>query len=131
MKKLLLLLAVFALIQTVQAQKKGSETVTEINTASPVFYFIYEGEQGDGAVELQIHDRKHQFVSMSYDRLSDQAKGNDPKNPLIKLHQMADISPLAFRQSETMEEAKLAVDGITVIAVRLNSLRAAARIIYQ
>lgn len=131
MKKLLLLLAILGFVQTVQAQKKGTETVTEINTASPVFYFIYVGEDGDGAVELQIHDRKHQFVSMGYDRLSDQAKGNDPKNPLIKLHQMPDISPLAFRQTETLEEAKLPVDGITVIAVRLNALREAARIIYN
>jgi len=129
MKKILILtICFFAYIGTTQAQKK--ETVTEINTASPVFYFIYEGEAGDGAVELQIHDRKHQFVSMGYDRLSDQAKGNDPKNPLIKLIQMADVHPLAFRQVESLEEAKLAVDGVTVISVKLNKLREAARIIY-
>jgi hypothetical protein len=108
--------------------KKLGETV---KTASPVFYFIYEGEEGDGAVELQIHDRQHQFVSMGYDRLSDQAKGNDPKNPLIKLIQIPEIGPLAFRQVESLEEAKLPVDGITVISVRLNKLREAARIIYQ
>jgi hypothetical protein len=113
-----------------KAQKKGY-TVTQINTASPVFYFIYEGEEGDGAVELQIHDRKHQFVSMSYDRLNDQAKGNDPKNPLIKLINIPEVGNLAFRQVETLEEAKLAVDGINVLSVRLNKLREASRIIYQ
>lgn len=139
MKRLILLLA-FAWVaftlslminDDAHAQKKTIETVTEIKTASPVFYFIYEGDEGDGAVELQIHDRKHQFVSMGYDRLNDQAKGNDPKNPLIKLIQIPEISPLAFRQVESLEEAKLPVDGITVISVRLNKLREAARIIYQ
>jgi hypothetical protein len=111
-----------------QAQSKKLETV---KTASPIFYFIYEGDSGDGAVELQIHDRLHQFVSMGYDRLSDQAKGNDPKNPLIKLIQMPEIHLLAFRQVESLEEAKKAVDGVTVISVKLNALREAARILYQ
>jgi hypothetical protein len=130
MKKLILLsVLAFAAIGTTYAQKKGA-TVSEVQTASPVFYFIYEGEEGDGAVELQIHDRQHQFTSMGYDRLSDQAKGNDPKNPLIKLVQMPDVGPLAFRQVESLEEAKAAPDGVTVITVRLNALRAAARIIY-
>lgn len=129
MKKILFIIAlVFAGIGTVNAQSKKLEQVL---TTSPIFYYIYEGEEGDGAVELQIHDRKHQFVSMGYDRLSDQAKGNDPKNPLIKLIQIPEIHPLAFRQVESLEEAKMAVDGITVISVRLNSLREAARIIYQ
>jgi hypothetical protein len=113
-----------------KAQTKKS-TFTVVATVSPVFYFIYEGDEGDGAVELQIHDLRHQFVSMSYDRLNDQAKGNDPKNPLIKLIQMPEISPLAFRQVESLEESKMAVDGITVLSVRLNKLREAARIIYQ
>jgi len=111
-----------------QAQSKKLETV---KTASPIFYFIYEGDSGDGAVELQIHDRLHQFVSMGYDRLSDQAKGTDPKNPLIKLIQMPEIHLLAFRQVESLEEAKKDVDGVTVISVKLNALREAARILYQ
>jgi hypothetical protein len=111
-----------------QAQGKKLETV---KTASPIFYFIYEGDSGDGAVELQIHDRLHQFVSMGYDRLSDQAKGADPKNPLIKLIQMPEIHLLAFRQVESLEEAKKSVDGVTVISVKLNALREAARILYQ
>jgi hypothetical protein len=136
MRKLIYLLSFAFLILTLSLMtndanaqsKKLGETV---KTASPVFYFIYEGEEGDGAVELQIHDRQHQFVSMGYDRLSDQAKGNDPKNPLIKLIQIPEIGPLAFRQVESLEEAKLPVDGITVISVRLNKLREAARIIYQ
>lgn len=136
MKKLILFLATLFVIWTISiihatessAQSKKLETV---KTASPIFYFIYEGENGDGAVELQIHDRLHQFVSMGYDRLSDQAKGNDPKNPLIKLIQIPEIHLLAFRQVESLEEAKMPVDGITVIAVRLNALRAAARIIYN
>ena len=135
MKKLLILLAMTWAFMTIsiiaKGQSKKDPTITNIKTASPVFYFIYVGEDGDGAVELQIHDRKHQFVSMGYDRLSDQARGNDPKNPLIKLIQMPEIDPLAFRQAETLEEAKLAVDGVTVIAVRLNLLREAARIVYN
>jgi hypothetical protein len=138
MRKLVLLFAIafwaftisLMLSEDANAQKKG-DSVTQINTASPVFYFIYEGEEGDGAVELQIHDRKHQFVSMSYDRLNDQAKGNDPKNPLIKLINIPEVGGLAFRQVETLEEAKLAVDGINVLSVRLNKLKEAARIIYQ
>ena len=132
MKKIILLSAIafIAFASNTYAQKKDKDTVNEISTSSPVFYFIYEGDDGDGAVELQIHDRQHQFVSMGYDRLSDQARGNDPKNPLIKLIQIPEIGLLAFRQVESLEEAKLAVDGITVISVNLNSLRAAARIIY-
>ena len=127
-----ILLTINLIIQSEsKAQSKKSIETTDVKTTSPVFYFIYEGESGDGAVELQIHDRKHQFVSMGYDRLSDQAKGNDPKNPLIKLIQMPEIDPLAFRQAETLEEAKKSVDGVTVIAVRLNALREAARIIYN
>ena len=132
MKKIILLSAIafICFASNTYAQKKDKDTVNEISTSSPVFYFIYEGDDGDGAVELQIHDRQHQFVSMGYDRLSDQARGNDPKNPLIKLIQIPEIGLLAFRQVESLEEAKLAVDGITVISVNLNSLRAAARIIY-
>ena len=135
MKQLIMLLWVTCIMFTLliiyndaQAQSKKLETV---KTASPIFYLIYEGESGDGAVELQIHDRLHQFVSMGYDRLSDQAKGNDPKNPLIKLIQMPEIHLLAFRQVESLEEAKKAVDGVTVISVKLNALREAARILYQ
>jgi len=135
MKQLIMLLWVTCIMFTLliiyndaQAQGKKLETV---KTASPIFYFIYEGDSGDGAVELQIHDRLHQFVSMGYDRLSDQAKGNDPKNPLIKLIQMPEIHLLAFRQVESLEEAKMAVDGVTVISVKLNALREAARILYQ
>lgn len=136
MRKLILFLATLFAIWTISiinatesnAQSKKLETV---KTASPIFYFIYEGENGDGAVELQIHDRLHQFVSMGYDRLSDQARGNDPKNPLIKLIQMPEVHQLAFRQVESLEEAKKEIDGITCIAVRLNALREAARILYQ
>jgi hypothetical protein len=135
MKQLIMLLWVTCIMFTLliiyndaQAQSKKLETV---KTASPIFYFIYEGDSGDGAVELQIHDRLHQFVSMGYDRLSDQAKGTDPKNPLIKLIQMPEIHLLAFRQVESLEEAKMAVDGVTVISVKLNALREAARILYQ
>ena len=135
MKQLIMLLWVTCIMFTLliiyndaQAQGKKLETV---KTASPIFYFIYEGDTADGAVELQIHDRLHQFVSMGYDRLSDQAKGNDPKNPLIKLIQMPEIHLLAFRQVESLEEAKMAVDGVTVISVNLNALREAARILYQ
>jgi len=136
-RKLVLLFAfaymafVLSLMLSSDANAQKKETVSAINTASPVFYYIYEGDEGDGAVELQIHDRKHQFVSMSYDRLNDKAKGNDPKNPLIKLINIPEISPLAFRQVESLEEAKLAVDGIKVLSVKLNSLREAARIIYN
>jgi hypothetical protein len=135
MKQLIMLLWVTCIMFTLliiyndaQAQGKKLETV---KTASPIFYFIYEGDTGDGAVELQIHDRLHQFVSMGYDRLSDQAKGTDPKNPLIKLIQMPEIHLLAFRQVESLEEAKKDVDGVTVISVKLNALREAARILYQ
>lgn len=113
--------------------KKGQ--FTELKTVSPVFYFIYEAKTDSGedlgTVELQIHDRKHQFVSMGYDRLSDQAKGNDPKNPYIKLIQIPEIDPLAFRQAESLEELQKPVDNLTVIMVRLNKLREAARIVYQ
>lgn len=132
MKKILFILGLLvACVINVQAQSKKSIDQSEVKTTSPVFSFIYVGEEGDGAVELQIHDRKYQFVGMNYDRLSDQAKGNDPKNPLIKLINMPEVDGLAFRQAESLEEAKRAVDGVNVIAVRLNSLREAARKVYQ
>lgn len=134
LRKIILFLSALFLVWTITLMDKDADAQSKklepVQTASPVFYFIYEGETGDGAVELQIHDRLHQFVSMGYDRLSDQARGNDPKNPLIKLIQIPEIGMLAFRQVESLEEAKMAVDGITVIAVRLNALREAARIIY-
>jgi hypothetical protein len=44
---------------------------------------------------------------------------------------MPEIHLLAFRQVESLEEAKKAVDGVTVISVKLNALREAARILYQ
>jgi len=135
MKRILYLLSFAFLIYTITLMANDANAQTKkvgetIKTASPIFYLIYEGSEGDGTVELQIHDRKQQFVSMGYDRLSDQAKGNDPKNPLIKLIQMPDVDPLAFRQAETLEEAKLPIDGVTVISVRLSVLREAARIVY-
>ena len=135
-RKIILFLSALFVVWTITLMDKDSQAqskskLEQLNTASPIFYYIYEGEDGDGAVELQIHDRLHQFVSMGYDRLSDQAKGNDPKNPLIKLIQIPEIGLLAFRQVESLEEAKMTVDGIIVISVRLNSLREAARIIYQ
>jgi len=136
MKKILILLS-FVILGTIQLSNaqttKGQ--YTELKTASPVFYFIYEmkSESGEdlGTVELQIHDRKHQFVSMSFDRLNDQAKGNDPKNPFIKLIQIPEIDKLAFRQAESLEELQKPVDNLTVIMVRLSKLREASRIIYQ
>lgn len=134
LRKIILFLSALFVVWTITLMDKDadaqSKKLESVQTASPVFYFIYEGETGDGAVELQIHDRLHQFVSMGYDRLSDQARGNDPKNPLIKLIQIPEIHTLAFRQVESLEEAKKAVDGITVISVRLNALREAARIVY-
>ena len=135
-RKIILFLSALFVVWTITLMDKDSQAqskskLEQLNTASPIFYYIYEGEDGDGAVELQIHDRLHQFVSMGYDRLSDQAKGNDPKNPLIKLIQIPEIGLLAFRQVESLEEAQMTVDGIIVISVRLNSLREAARIIYQ
>lgn len=128
MKYIITLILVCGMASLSYSQSKKDQMV---KTVSPIFYYIYEGESGDGAIELQIHDRDHQFVSMNYDRLSDQAKGNDPKNPLIKLIQIPEISLRAFRQAESLEEAKKAVDGLTVITVRLNSLKEAARIMYQ
>lgn len=129
MKKTLIVFVIlmcnFVTVQSF-AQKKAIEQ-TELKTASPIFSYIYEGDNGDGAVELQIHDRKFQFVGMAYDRMADQAKGSDPKNPYIKLILMPEVDPLAFRQVESLEEAKKEVDGVTVIIIRLNSLREAAK----
>jgi hypothetical protein len=138
MKKILLIIAFTFWFWTI-SQMAEAQTVkgkfTELKTVSPVFYFIYEmkSESGEemGTVELQIHDRKHQFVSMSFDRLNDQAKGNDPKNPFIKLIQIPEIDKLAFRQAESLEELQKPVDNLTVIMVRLSKLREASRIIYQ
>lgn len=134
LRKIILFLSALFVVWTItlmdEEANAQSKKLESVQTASPIFYFIYEGETGDGAVELQIHDRLHQFVSMGYDRLSDQARGNDPKNPLIKLIQIPEIHTLAFRQVESLEEAKMDVDGITVISVRLNALREAARIVY-
>lgn len=113
-----------------KAQKKGNETVTEIQTATPVYFVIWEGEEGDGAVEVQLHDRKHQIQSMEYDRVTDQAKGLDPKNPLLKWINIPEIDPRAFRLVETLEEAKLPADGTSVIEMRHNKVKQAHRIIY-
>jgi hypothetical protein len=135
-KLTLLVLSIFvfnSFISTnVYGQKKADDpTVKTINTYSAVYYIVYEGDQGDGTVELQIHDRKHQYVSMDQDRLEDQAKGIDPKNPLLKFINIPEIDPLAFRQVETLEEAKLPVDGITVIQFKYNKLREAHRVVYK
>lgn len=136
LKLTLLVLSLFVISSfvstNVYGQKKGDDpTVKSINTYSAVYYIIYEGQEGDGTVEIQIHDRKHQFVSMNLDRLEDQAKGIDPKNPMLKFINIPEIDPLAFRQVETLEEAKLPSDGVTVIEFRLNKLREAQRVIYK
>lgn len=118
-----------------RAQGKKDPTVTEIQTASPVFYYVYEVKDDNGeitgTVELQIHDRLHQFVSFGFDRVNDQARQLDPKNPLIKLIQMPEVHLLAFRQAESIDEALLPVDNKTVLEVRYNDLKAAARILYK
>lgn len=126
----LILLVLVGIVITEQAVGQKKIEHTDVKTTSPVFSYIYEGEEGDGAVELQIHDRKYQFVGIGYDRLYDKAKENDPKNPLIKLISMPEVDPLAFRQVESLEEAKRAVDGVNVIVIRYSSLKEAARKLY-
>lgn len=143
MKSLIKLFAMTWLIITLmiivntesKAQSRKDPTVSSLNTASPVFYYVYEAKDDSGkiagTVEIQIHDRLHQFVSFGFDRINDQARQLDPKNPLIKLIQMPEIHSLAYRQAESIEEALLPVDGITVLEVKYNDLRAAARIMYK
>lgn len=140
MKKIIILFIVFFSafsITIVNAQKKNTVETTlesQINTSSPVFEFVYEkfDENGKelGTVVLQIYDRLHQFVGMNYDIMRDRARDNHPKNPLIKLIQMPEIHPLAFRQAESLAELDLPVDNTTVIEVRQQKLEAAARIKY-
>jgi hypothetical protein len=133
MKKAFLLFALCAgMALTATAQKSADKvTVKSVDTASPTFDFIYEGEDGDGAVRIEIHDRQHQFTGMSNKRLNTRANGGDPTNYQIKLVNIPELGPLAFRQAESLEEAKAAVDGVTVIMVRYLDLLEAARIKYN
>jgi len=116
------------------AQKGKDPTVKEITTYTPVLFYIYEkvNEAGEelGTVEIQVHDRLHQFVSFDMDKLVDQAKGNDIRNPLVKLIQMPEISALTFRQAESLEELDRPVDGLTTLVVREKKLRATSRVVY-
>lgn len=133
MKKLILVLVLFvAFAATSFAQKAlDKSTIANVDTASPTFDFIYTGAEGDGAVRIEVHDRQHQFTSFSFFRLNDRAKGGDATNYRVKLVNMPEIGPLAFRQVESLEEAKLPVDGVTVIMVRYLDLIEAARIKYN
>lgn len=133
MKKLILAIAIiFAGIFSATAQKAADkETVKQVDTASPTFDFIYTGEEGNGAVRIEIYDRQHQFTSMGTKRLSVRANGGDPSNYRVKLINMPEVGPLAFRQAESLEEAKAPVDGLTVIEVFYLDLLEAARIKYN
>jgi hypothetical protein len=133
MKKLILLFALSAgMVLTATAQKSADKaTVKSVDTASPTFDFVYEGEEGDGAVRLEIHDRQHQFTSFSFFRLNDRAKSRDGINYRVKLINLPELGPLAFKQAESLEEAKAAPDGVTVILVRYLDLIEAARIKYN
>ena len=116
------------------AQKGKDPTVKEITTYTPVLFFIYEkmSESGEelGTVEIQVYDRLHQFVSFDMDKLVDQAKGNDIRNPLVKLILMPEISALTFRQAESLEELDRPVDGLTTLIVREKKLRETSRVVY-
>jgi hypothetical protein len=133
MKKLILTAAfVTACALTASAQRSADkDTVKEVATASPTFDFIYIGEEGNGAVRIEIYDRKHQFTSMGNKRLSVRANGGDPSNYRVKLINMTEVGPLAFRQAESLEEARATVDGLTIIEVFYLDLLEAARIKYN
>lgn len=129
MKKLILAFAIiFACALSASAQK---ETVKQVNTASPTFDFIYVGAEGSGAVRIEIHDRQHQFASMSNKRLNDRAKGADATNYRVRLINIPELGLLAFRQAESLEEANAPIDGLTVIEVFYLELLEAARIKYN
>jgi len=116
------------------AQKGKDPTVKEITTYTPVLFYIYEkvNDAGEelGTVEIQVYDRLHQFVSFEMDKLVEQAKGNDIRNPLVKLILMPEISALTFRQAESLEELDRPVDGLTTLVVREKKLRETSRVVY-
>lgn len=112
--------------------KKSNPTVTNINTESPWFEFIYGGESKDKTgVRIMVQDRQRQYVGMSYARMKAQSNSQDPLNYWVKLVQAPEVGPLAFRQAESLEENALPEDGLTVLVVRLKDLQEAALIWYQ
>lgn len=116
-----------------KAQKKSDDpTITQVNTDEPYFEFILGGDSRDNTgLRILVVDRARQYVAMDMARTRAQAKQADPVNYWVKLINVPEINPLAFKQAETMEENQLPEDGITVLVVRFKDLEEAALTWYQ
>lgn len=141
MKKLVLLIAFAFLAWTIslmlssdaQAQKKGSNTETQINVNYPIISVIYEegkDSQGNslGMADLQIHDRKGQTNDVDFHRMDARSRNNDPISPFVKVVFMEELGGFNFRLTENMEERAREPDGINTLLIHYSKFLPATRI---
>lgn len=130
MKKLLLVISLFfAVVSISNAQsKKGDDpTINQIDTNSALFELVIGGTSRDStALRILVTDRVRQYVAMENARVRAKSRESDPVNYWVRLIHAPEIDPLAFRQAETLEENRLPIDGITVLAIRFKDLQEAA-----
>jgi len=141
MRKLVLLFAFAFLAFTLSlilskdanAQKKGSETESQINVNYPIISVIYEeGKDSEGRslgmADLQIHDRKGQTNDVDFHRMDARARNNDPISPFVKVVFMEELGGYNFRMTENMEERAREPDGINTLLIHYSSFLPATRI---
>lgn len=105
-------LMVLAFIYSEEAKsqtKKNASKVTQITTAAPAKAIEVNG------VIIDVYDLKGQLDNLVVLRLSDEAKGLIPRDPIMTLIKDESLGIGAFRLAETLDEAIKEQDGITVL----------------
>lgn len=115
---ILTVLFTFTLVSNIEAQmlKKKDSKVTSIKTAAPTKAIEVNG------VILNIFDLKGQLDNLAVLRLEDEAKGIEPRDPVITLIKDEEMGESAFRLAETLEEAALEADSVTVLKFKFSVL---------
>lgn len=124
MRKLIYLLSFAFLIWTLSMMgndanaqtKKNVSKRTEIATSAPTKAIEING------VILDIYDLKGQLDNLIVLRLSDEAKGLNPRDPEMTLIKDESLGEGAYRLAETLEEASRQADGIAVLKMKFSTL---------
>lgn len=117
MKKLILVLALFAIAYSVEAQsKKNPSKVTAIEVAAPVKSIEISG------IVLDVYDLSGQLDLLENFRLVDASEGNTPRDPELTLIKAPELGERAYRLAETLEEAAREDDGLNVLKRKYTAL---------
>lgn len=104
-------------LNNVYAQSKRSLSKrTEISVSAPTKAIEVNG------VILDVYDLKGQLDNLVVLRLSDEAKGIDPRDPEMTLIKDEDLGEGAYRLAETLEEAAREADGISTLKFKFSFL---------